>query len=188
MQTDREFPASGWVVAFYRVRPVLFIAAGAYLVWLFTAGGKLLSDIHRMPFSYMALFPLSMVAPAYLAWSNWRRVPWGASGGVMRIGARGIDYCVGPDRIQRDWTHIAAVRPVSMARHTDLLAVWLPTGGDGSTIASTEEELRKILHKAAYRPVARPDGLLLPVELFGTAGARKIFDTLRSHLEMRPVG
>lgn len=179
------FPASGWVVAFYRGRAVLFVAAGAYLAWLVTAGGRLLFDIHTMPLPYMILFLLITVAPAYLGRSTWRRVPWGAFGGVMRIGASGVEYCVGPDRIQRDWTHIAAVYPVPMARHRDLLAVWLPMQDNTGTVAPTEAELRKILHKAAYRP----DGLLLPVEPFGTAGAQKIVDTLRSHLErMTPDG
>jgi hypothetical protein len=189
MQTDRVFTASVWVIAFDRVRPVLFVAAGGYLAWLVTAGGQLLSDIHRMPFLKLLLLTLITVGPAFLAWVTWRRVPWGATGGLMRIGASGVEYRVGPDRIRTDWTRIDAVRPVPMARHTDLLAVWLPVRADTETVAPTDAELRKVLHGAAYRPVQRPDGLLLPVELFGTAGAAQILATLRGHLEQtRPDG
>lgn len=182
METEKSFHVSRFVVLFYRGRAVLFVAAGVYLVWLVTAGGQVLFDIHRMPWSYIILTPFVTFAPTFLAWITWRRVPWGASGGLIRIGVASFVYSVGPDHIRRNWSDIAAVHPVSMPRHTDLLAVWLPVRRDTGMVVPSEADLRRILHKGAYRPVVRPDGLLLPIELFTTAGSRKIFEALASHV------
>ena len=105
-------------------------------------------------------------------WFRWNRIPPGAKGGALRIGPDGIDYRVGPDHIRLDWSQIAAVYPVTRPSDTRVRAMWLPRD-DAAPPNSSRRTLLEIAHvRSPYRPVERPDGVLLPLGLFGTQRAK----------------
>lgn len=160
---DSIFIVKGFHVAFHRVRAVLFAAAGFFLIWLVTAEGRLLLSLHRMPWSYLILFPTVFI-PFVIAWRTWRRVPWGAAGGRLRIGADGVEFKVGPDHLHRGWASIRAIHQIRVGNNIPV--VWLPTNGDPAPDRTRKKELGRALIKGGHRPVVRPDGILLPLDGF----------------------
>lgn len=160
---DAVFMVKGLHTAFYRVRAVLFAAAGFYLIWLVTAEGRLLLRLHKMPWSYLILFP-TVFFPFVMAWLSWRRVPWGPTGGQLRIGADGVEFKVGPDHLYRDWASIGAIHQIRLGNN--IPAVWLAANGDPTPDQTLKRELGRALVKGGFRPVLRADGLLLPLDGF----------------------
>jgi hypothetical protein len=127
------------------------------------------------------ILAVGVAAPAAFVWFRWKRIPPGATGGTLRIGPDGVDYRVGPDHVRLDWSQIASVYPITRPPKGRILAVWLPRDDPAPPNAS-RRTLLEIAHlKSPYRPVAREDGLLLPLRLFGlhkeTSG--EVVDVLR---------
>lgn len=185
---DRTFDIKKSHVAFFRVRAVLFAAAGFYLIWLITAEGRLLFSLHRMPWSYLILFP-TVLLPFGMAWLSWRRVPWGSTGGQLRIGADGVEFKVGPDHLYRDWASIGAIHQIRVGN--TIPAVWLRAHGDSAPDQTRKRELGRALIKGGYRPVVRPDGLLLPLDGFESTFEpilENIIKTLQRCLENQGKG
>lgn len=127
---------------------------------------------------------VGILAPAAFVWFRWNRIPPSAPGGMLRIGRGGIVYQVGPDHVHLDWSQIAGVFAIGRPGKLGVGAVWLPRE-DRAPPNSSRKTLLEIAHvKSPYRPVERPDGVLLPLTLFGTdkATADTIADVLsRSH-------
>ncbi|OYU18634.1 MAG: hypothetical protein CFE34_09505 [Rhodobacteraceae bacterium PARR1] len=165
---DNIFVVRTFDVAHYRIRAVLFAAAGFYLIWLITAEGRLLLSLHKMPWSYLITFP-SVFFPFVLAWLSWRRVPWGSTGGQLRIGADGVEFKRGPDHLHRDWASIGAIHQMRVGNN--IPAVWLATNGDPVPDQTFKREMGRALAKGGFRPVVRPDGLLLPLDGFESSFA-----------------
>ena len=116
-------------------------------------------------------------------WFRWKRIPRGAPGGTLHVGPDGVEYRVGPDRLSLDWEMIAAVYPITRPSQTQTRAVWLPRE-DPARPNSSRMTLLEIAHvKSPYCPVERPDGVLLPLTLFGTNNKKteEIMDALHHH-------
>lgn len=111
---------------------------------------------------------VGVLAPAAFVWFRWNRIPKGAPGGTLRIGSDGIVYQVGPDHVRLDWSQVAGVFAIGRPGKPGVYAVWLPRE-DRAPPNSSRTSLLEIAHvKSPYRPVERPDGVLLPLTLFGT--------------------
>ena len=129
------------------------------------------------------ILAVGVAAPAAFVWFRWKRIPPGAPGGTLQISPDGIAYQVGPDHVRLAWSQVAGVYPVTMPSKTRISAVWLPKE-DPAVPSSSRITLLEIAHaKSPYRPVERPDGVLLPLTLFGTDKEKPtaIIDTLRHH-------
>lgn len=124
---------------------------------------------------------LALAVALALIWVQWRKVPSAARAGVLQIGPDGVIYAVGPDGHSIPWDRITAIHPVRRVRGSAPIAVWL--SGDLSTdmTLSREHVLAAAVHRSPYRPVARPDGLLLPLRLFGRDRADAIIATLQQY-------
>ena len=121
-------------------------------------------------------------------WFRWKRIPLGAEGGTFRIGPEGIEYRVGPDHIRLDWSQVAGVFAIRLHSKPPVRAIWLPCE-DPALPNASRMTLLEIAHvKSPYRPVERPDGVLLPLPLFGLdkATSGEIMDVLqRQHAAAR---
>lgn len=103
-----------------------------------------------------------------LAWAGWRRIPPKAASGALLVGPGGVDYRVGLDAFRIPWDRITAIHPVRQTAEKPPIAFWLPKDRPTALTRSQEFALYRILHRNPYRPVERPDGVLLPLRLFGT--------------------
>lgn len=124
---------------------------------------------------------VGVAAPAAFVWFRWKRIPPGAPGGTLHVGPEGIEYRIGPDYVRLDWSQIAGVYPITRPPKGRILAVWLPHD-DPDPPNSSRRTLLEIAHmKSPYRPVARQDGVLLPLGLFGLQNEKsgEIVDVLR---------
>jgi hypothetical protein len=135
------------------------------------------------PLVFWAALPLVIGIPAVFAWLAWRNAPLGADKGRLQIGPDGVEYLVGADRIHRGWAQVSAIHPVRRPGWTTPTAIWLPVGPSAPPDRLGERDLWLAMFKAVYRPVLRPDGLLLPIGIFGQGAAKAITETLRMHLE-----
>lgn len=129
------------------------------------------------------MLAVGVAAPAAFVWSRWKRIPAGASGGRLQIGPDGIAYQVGPDHVRLGWSQVAGVYPITTPSKTQVGAIWLPTE-DPAIPNTSRMTLLEIAHvKSPYRPVERPDGVLLPLRLFGADKERaaEIVDAFRHH-------
>lgn len=134
------------------------------------------------------MLAVGVAAPMAFIWSRWKRIPPDASGGTLRVGPEGIEYRVGPDRVHLDWSQVAGVFAIRRHSQPRVCAIWLPRE-DPSPPNSSRMTLLEIANaKSPYRPVERPDGVLLPLQLFGLDKATqgKIVDVLqRQHAAAR---
>ncbi|NBE07357.1 hypothetical protein [Paragemmobacter ruber] len=129
------------------------------------------------------MLAVSIAALLAFVWRQWKRIPPGAPGGTLQIGPSGIDYRVGPDQVHLGWSQIAGVTPIAKPSRRQVSAIWLPNE-DPAPPSSSRMTLLQIAHaKSPYRPVERPDGVLLPIGLFGQAAAGAIVHALGTHLE-----
>jgi hypothetical protein len=118
-----------------------------------------------------------------LAWAGWRRIPPQAAFGALQVGPDGVGYSVGPDTVRIPWNRIAAIHPVRQMAGKPPVAIWLPIEGTTTLTGSQEFALYRMLHGNPYRPVERPDGVLLPLRLFaGRKGNTDVIvEVLRKH-------
>lgn len=174
------------IVMIKRGSEIAFGVYGLLMIAVFSWGGRPPADsIDHIVWPMLAV---GLAAPAAFVWFRWKRIPPGAAGGTLHIGRDGIAYQVGPDHVCLDWSQIAGVFAIGRPGKAAVRAVWLPREDSGPP-NSSRKSLLEIAHvKRPYRPVERPDGVLLPLTLFGTdkATANTIMDVLsRSHREAR---
>jgi hypothetical protein len=169
--------------------PALAMAASA--IWLVFIPGRIEGNGSTSA-TVLAMFyggwVTALTVAMTLAWAGWRRIPRKAASGTLEVGPDGVEYRVGLDRFRIPWDHITAIHPVRQTAGKPPIAFWLPKDRPTGLTRSQEFALYRTLHRSPYRPVERPDGMLLPLRLFGTAGARQIIDTLRRHLDMKEGG
>ena len=121
---------------------------------------------------YYPVLGLCFLVLLGLAALNWFKVPKGAAGGTLRVGAEGIDYRVGSDHHAIGWDRIAATGRIQLPGGKGHSAIWLSFGSPAPMSKKQERKLEAALYRRPYRVQEIDGGILIPVSLFaGPRGA-----------------
>lgn len=98
---------------------------------------------------------------------NWFKVPKGAAGGTLRVGAEGIEYRVGPDHRVIGWDRIVATGRIHQPMGMGYSGIWLSFDSPEPLTKTQERKLEVALYRRPYRVQEFDGGILIPVSLFG---------------------
>jgi hypothetical protein len=113
----------------------------------------------------------AIFGPLGMASLFWFLVAHGARGGTLRISPEGLYYRVGAEDLRLAWQHLAGVHPIKRSNPGTATALWLPRedAGPPETSGALHKVLRRATDRRPCRLLERPDGILLPIGLFGGA-------------------
>ncbi len=123
----------------------------------------------RTAFVYFVL--LSLIV------TQWLRVPVNAADGRFVISQDGVLWRIGDDERRIAWSDIQIITPLTYEGGRYPAAIWLGNDDDAQLSRARTENIRRVVYQDPVRVLDFPNGLAVPMALFGS---KQVYDILRT--------